>query len=180
MEPRGRAIVWLRFLIVPAWIAATAMAVAHLPSAFEAEASELGSLLPHSSEALEVERKAIKTFGLPLLSRTMVVARQPSGFSAAQASAAARYIAAADRSEGPRAVKAVPLTDAPGMLGTGRAGDHDRRLPLSRPRTERRRIPGKRRAIRGRPRARQLGAVGEGDRRAARRPGRKPRSPKAI
>ena len=117
----GRAVVWLRFLIVPAWIAATVVAVAHLPSAFEAEASELDSLLPHSSSALEVERKALETFGLPLLSRTMVVAREPGGFSTAQAYAAADYLAAADRSEGPNAVKAVPLTDAPGMLGDGGA-----------------------------------------------------------
>lgn len=115
----GRAVVWLRFLIVPAWIALTAAAVIRLPSAFEAEAGELDSLLPHSSSALQVERKALKTFGLPLLSRTMVVAREPGGFSTAQASAAADYIAAADRREGPDAVKAVPLTDAPGMLGTG-------------------------------------------------------------
>jgi RND superfamily putative drug exporter len=99
---------------VAAWVAATALAVAHLPSAFEAEAGELDSLLPHSSSALEVERKALKTFGLPLLSRTMVVAREPGGFSAAQASAATRYIATADRREGPGTVKAVPLTDAPG------------------------------------------------------------------
>jgi len=106
-------------LIVPAWIAATIIAVVHLPSAFEAEASELGNLLPRSSSALEVERKAIKTFGFPLLSRTMVVAREPNGFSPAQASAAADYIAAADRSEGPNAVKAVPLADAAGMLGAG-------------------------------------------------------------
>jgi putative drug exporter of the RND superfamily len=117
----GRAIVWLRFLILPAWIAATVMAVTHLPSAFEAEAGELGNLLPRSSQALEVERKALRTFGLPLLSRTMVVARQPGGFSPAQASAAARYIAATDRSEGPRAVKAVPLADTPGMLGAAGA-----------------------------------------------------------
>jgi len=109
-------VVWLRFLIVPAWIAATVIAVTHLPSAFEAEAGELGNLLPRSSSALEVEREALETFGLPLLSRTMVVAREPSGFSATQATAAARYIAAADRSEGPHAVKAVPLADTPGML----------------------------------------------------------------
>ena len=113
----GRTVVWLRFLIVPAWIAATVMAIAHLPSAFEAEAGELGSLLPHSSKALEVEGRAIKTFGLPLLSRTMVVARRPQGFSAAQTSAAARYVAAADRSKRPDAVKAVPIADTPGMLG---------------------------------------------------------------
>jgi putative drug exporter of the RND superfamily len=118
----GRAIVWLRFLIVAAWIAAAAMAVSHLPSAFEAEAGELGSLLPHSSEALEVEEQAIETFGLPLLSRTMVVARQPRGFSAAEVSAAARYVAAADRSRGPHSVKAVPLVDARRILGSGSTG----------------------------------------------------------
>jgi putative drug exporter of the RND superfamily len=118
----GRAIVWLRFLIVPAWIAATLVAVLYLPSAFEAEAGELGSLLPHSSEALEVERNSIETFGLPLLSRTMVVARQPRGFSTAQASAAARYIAAIDRSKGRGAVKAVPIADMPGALGKGSPG----------------------------------------------------------
>lgn len=118
----GRAIVWLRFLIVPAWIAATVVAVSHLPSAFEAEAGEIGSLLPHSSEAIEVERKAIETFGLPLLSRTMVVARQPGGFSAPQASAAARYIAVADRSKGPDSVKAVPLADPRKTLGSASTG----------------------------------------------------------
>ncbi|HEY2335206.1 MAG TPA: MMPL family transporter [Solirubrobacterales bacterium] len=118
----GRTIVWLRFLIVPVWIAATVIAVTRLPSAFEAEAGELGSLLPHSSEALEVEKQAIETFGLPLLSRTMVVARQPRGFSATQASAAARYIAVADRSKSPSAVKAVPIADTPGMLGSRRQG----------------------------------------------------------
>ena len=115
----GRGIVWLRFLIVPAWIAVAVVAVDRLPSAFEAEAGELGNLLPHSSEALEVERKALDTFGLPLLSRTIVVARQPRGFSDSQAAAAARYVAATDRRGGPHAVKAVPLADAPGMLGAG-------------------------------------------------------------
>lgn len=109
-------------MIVPAWIVVTVMAVRHLPSAFEAEAGELGSLLPHSSEALEVESKATKRFGLPLLSRTIVVAREPHGFSTAQASAATRYIAANDRSKGPNAVKAVPVTDAPRLLGGGRTG----------------------------------------------------------
>jgi RND superfamily putative drug exporter len=118
----GRVIVWLRFLVVPAWIVATVIAVSHLPSAFEAEAGELGNLLPHSSSALEVEREALKTFGLPLLSRTMVVAREPGGFSPTQASSAARYIAAADRSKAPHAVKAVPLADTPGMPGAGGAG----------------------------------------------------------
>ena len=75
----ARAIVFLRFLILSAWIVGTVLATMHLPSVFDSESGELGSLLPRSSTALEVERKAIKTFGLPLLSRTMVVAHRPGG-----------------------------------------------------------------------------------------------------
>jgi RND superfamily putative drug exporter len=114
-------IVWLRFLIVPAWVAAIVLATIHLPSAFEAESSELGSLLPSNSQALEVERDALDTFGLPLLSRTIVVAHQPGGFSAAQSAAAGRYIASVDRQRGGE-VHAVPITDSPGLLAARRLG----------------------------------------------------------
>jgi RND superfamily putative drug exporter len=116
-----RAIVWLRFFVVPAWIAALALAAAHLPSAFESESSELGSLLPSDSQALEVERQSLDTFGLPLLSRTIVVVHQPGGFSPAQSAAAGRYIAAVDRQRGGD-VHAVPITDAPGLLAARRLG----------------------------------------------------------
>jgi putative drug exporter of the RND superfamily len=116
----GRAIVWLRFLIVAAWIAGVLLATMHLPSVFDSESGELGSLLPRSSAALEVERKAIHAFGLPLLSRTMVVARDAAGFSAGQTAAASRYIAATDQREGPEAIRAVPLADAPGLLAARR------------------------------------------------------------
>jgi len=106
----------LRFLILPAWIVGAAIATMSLPSIFDSESGELGSLLPHSSKALEVERRAVKTFGLPLLSRTMVVAHEPGGFPADRLAAASRYILATDRQEGPEAIRAVPLTDAPGLL----------------------------------------------------------------
>ena len=119
-RPIARTIVWLRFLILPAWIAGAAIATIHLPSIFDAESGELGSLLPRSSEALEVERKAIETFGLPLLSRTMVVAHEPGGFPTGRLAAASRYILATDRREGPEAIRAVPLTNAPGLLSSQR------------------------------------------------------------
>jgi putative drug exporter of the RND superfamily len=112
----GRAIVWLRFVILAAWIAAVVLATINLPSAFEGESSDAESLVPHSSQAVEVEERAIKTFGEPLISRTMVVAGRPQGFTAAQLSAAAHRIAATDRSEGARAIRAVPLVDTPGLL----------------------------------------------------------------
>jgi putative drug exporter of the RND superfamily len=114
----ARAIVWLRFVILAAWIAGVVLATVNLPSAFEGESSDAESLLPHSSHAVEVEEKAIKTFGEPLISRTMVVASRPQGFSAAQLSAAARHIVATDRREGERAIRAVPLIDTPGLLAS--------------------------------------------------------------
>ena len=92
------------------------LAVAHLPSAFESESGELGSLLPRSSSALEVESRAIETFGLPLLSRTIVVAHRSTGFSPDEVAAATRYIATTDREEGSGAIRAVPLVDTPGLL----------------------------------------------------------------
>jgi RND superfamily putative drug exporter len=116
----ARAIVWLRFLIVPAWIAVVILAAMHLPSAFESENADVGSLLPHSSKAIEVEEKAVKTFGLPLLSRTMVVAQRAQGFSGPALAATTRYVAATDQKEGQGAIRAVPLLDMPGLLASHR------------------------------------------------------------
>ena len=121
-QKSARLIVFLRFLILPAWIAGTVLAVSHLPSVFDSESGELGSLLPHSSKALEVERKAIDSFGLPLLSRTIVVAHQPQGFTPQRLTATSRYIAATDQAEGPEAIRAVPLLDAPGLLAARQSG----------------------------------------------------------
>jgi RND superfamily putative drug exporter len=111
----AKTIVWLRFLIAAAWIAAVALATVHLPSAFEAESSDAESLVPHSSRAIEVEEAATQTFGEPLISRTMVVAGRPEGFSARSLAATSRYIAATDRKEGKSAIRAVPLVDTPGL-----------------------------------------------------------------
>jgi RND superfamily putative drug exporter len=126
--PRGfafwlaRTIVWLRFAIVPAWIAVAVLASNQLPSIFNAETAQLGNLLPNSSESIQVEEKAIETFGLPLLSRTIVVAADPHGFSTRQSSAATSYIASVDRAGGQSTLRAVPLVNAPGVLEAKRPG----------------------------------------------------------
>lgn len=123
MRLLARLIVALRFLIVPAWIAAAIWASLSLPSIFGSEASELGSLLPRNSKALEVEEEAIETFGLPVLSRTMVVAHEPGDFSLAQGKAAARFIGKVDEAPDYEAkLRAVPLLDAPGLLESRRLG----------------------------------------------------------
>lgn len=119
----ARLIVGLRFLIVPAWIAGAIWASFSLPSIFGAEANDLGSLLPRDSGAIRVEEQGIEVFGLPVLSRTMVVAHQPGDFSLDQGKAAARFIAGVDeKPEGSAELRAVPLLDAPGLLESKRLG----------------------------------------------------------
>ena len=119
----ARLIVALRWLIVPAWIAGAIWVSFNLPSVFSAETSELGSLLPHDSEAVEVEERAIETFGTPVLSRTMVVAQDPKRFSSEQGTAAAEFISAIDEQPIGRVhLRAVPLLDAPGLLESKRLG----------------------------------------------------------
>lgn len=112
----ARAIVWLRFLIVPAWIAAAALAAIRLPSIFEANTGELGNLLPSSAPSLRVERESAEEFGLPLLSHSLAVASRPGGLSARQLARASRYIVAVDSRPARRSgVRAVPVLNAPGL-----------------------------------------------------------------
>ena len=119
----ARSIIFLRYLIVPAWIAAAILAGLNLPSIFASKTSQLGTLLPRSSEAIAVEEGAIETFGVPLLSRTIVVATQPGGFSPKQSASAARFLAAVDEApESSATMRAVPLLDAPGLLESKRLG----------------------------------------------------------
>lgn len=119
----ARAIVFLRYLIVPAWIAGAILASVSLPSIFSSEQSELGSLLPRDSEAIAVEEEAIQVFGIPVLSRTMVVAHEPGNFTVKQGTAAARLLTAIDEQpEGQGHLRAVPLLDAPGLLESKRLG----------------------------------------------------------
>ncbi|HWN72603.1 MAG TPA: MMPL family transporter, partial [Solirubrobacterales bacterium] len=119
----ARLIVALRFLIVPAWIAGAVWISLNAPSIFGSEASELGSLLPRNSQAIEVEEKGIEVFGLPVPSRTMVVAHQPGDFSLEQGEAAARLIGRVDEEpEYKTSLRAVPLLDAPGLLESKRLG----------------------------------------------------------
>jgi RND superfamily putative drug exporter len=116
----GRSIVWARLLVIAAWIAGAALATSQLPSGLSAEGAELGSLLPRSSQAVEVEERALAKFGFPLISRSMLVAHKEGGFDAGEAGAAARYIARVDK--GSR-LKAVPFAAEGRALDGGRIGD---------------------------------------------------------
>lgn len=117
----ARAIVWARLLVIAAWVAGAVLATSYLPSGLGSEGAELGSLLPRSSEALEVEARALRTFGFPLISRSMVVARKEGGFDPGEAAAALRYVARTDKAE--TGLKAVPFDAEGKALEGGNVGD---------------------------------------------------------
>ena len=164
----ARAIVWLRFLIIPAWIVAAVLASTGLPSIFNAETSSLGNLLPRSSKPLEVEERALKTFGLPLLSRTIVVASEPAGIHAA----AERRGRPLHRHRRQRQGREHPPRRPPARRARGPllppAGHDPRHLPLHRPGTERIRIGRRGARLRHRAEAGDRRAPGRGDRCASR------------
>jgi RND superfamily putative drug exporter len=108
-------------LIVAAWIAGAILATSQLPSGLGSEAAELGSLLPRSSKAVEVEEKSLETFGFPLISRSMVVAHKEGGFDAGDTAAALRLVARTDRGES--GLKAVPFAAEGKPLEGGAVGD---------------------------------------------------------
>lgn len=99
---------------MPAWIALAVLATISLPSLFEADSGELGNLLPRSSKALSVERESYESFGLPLLSHTLVVGSAERPLTPRQEIAAARYVARVD-SRKRATLRALPLVDFPGF-----------------------------------------------------------------
>lgn len=78
----ARVVTKLRWVIVPGWILGAIAATAFLPSFSSATGSSFSGILPKTSPAIQTEITALKKFGYPLLSRTVVVQYQPHGLSA--------------------------------------------------------------------------------------------------
>ena len=89
-----RLAVKLRVVIVVAWVAAAVVLTLALPNLQEAQTGALGDLVPNDAPALDAELRSRELFGFPLLSRTILVQRDPGGLSARdQADVAARAYA---------------------------------------------------------------------------------------
>jgi RND superfamily putative drug exporter len=93
----GRLVVRLRWPIVLAWIAAATVATAALPTIEEAQTGALGDLVPASSDALDAELRSNELFGFPVLSRTIVVQRDPDRLSATSQALTVRRAIAINR-----------------------------------------------------------------------------------
>lgn len=84
----------LRWVIIGGWIGAVVALTLTLPNLREAQTGALGDLVPNDAAAFDAELRSRELFGFPLLSRTILVQRDPDGLSARdQAKVAARTYA---------------------------------------------------------------------------------------
>jgi RND superfamily putative drug exporter len=114
----AHAIVGLRWLIVPAWIAAAAASALYLPSLGSGEPLALGGLVPSDASALRVGQRETDLFRVPLTGDTVVVQRDPDGLSTeAQGRALARALAVSRGAKDPEGIAlALPVPNTLGLF----------------------------------------------------------------
>jgi RND superfamily putative drug exporter len=108
------AVVRGRWAIAVFWLVATAYVVFALPTLREAQVGALGDLVPRGADAIEAELASSRLFRFPLLSRTLVVQRDPEGLSAREHARIARRAVALNTNEYPglrRVAGALPVTN---------------------------------------------------------------------
>ncbi len=114
----SRIVVGLRWLIVPAWIAAALACAVYLPSLGAGEPLALGGLVPGDAEALRVGQREAEVFKLPLTADTVVVQRKADGLTnEAQAKAVARALQVSKAPQDPKGIAfALPISNAGGLF----------------------------------------------------------------
>lgn len=90
----GLTVVSLRWLVVPAWLAAAYAAVQALPGIGGLDPAPLSGLVPADSPALRTQERSHELFEVPLLSGLVVVARKEGGLSAREQARIVRLAAA--------------------------------------------------------------------------------------
>lgn len=114
----ARSVVALRWLIVVAWVGGALAATTWLPTIAESQTGALGDLVPNDAEAVDAEIRSAELFGFPLLSRTVIVQRDPDGLSAAAQARVASRALALNQNDVPgfeRVGGALPVTNALGV-----------------------------------------------------------------
>jgi RND superfamily putative drug exporter len=83
--PLARGYAWLvirlRWLIVLGWVVVVPAVTVYLPVVSQAEGQQIGDLVPEDAVAVRAEIRSIQLFRVPLLSRVVVVQRDPGGLS---------------------------------------------------------------------------------------------------
>jgi putative drug exporter of the RND superfamily len=123
---RARAFAWtvvrLRYLLLPAWIAAALAVTFGLAGLGSGEPLALGGLIPQDAPALEVSQRERAAFSAPLTADTVVVQRNPDGLSPeTQARGVARAVAATRAGGGPESIAlALPVPNTLGLVPASR------------------------------------------------------------
>jgi len=94
-------IVRWRAAVVVGWIAIAIAVTLGLPSIREAQVGALGDLVPAGAEAITTEERSAQLFAFPLLSRTIIVARDADGLSLAAHAQITRQTVQLNRGELP-------------------------------------------------------------------------------
>ena len=82
MGRAARAIVALRWVLVPLWIVAAVLAFVYLPSIRQTQSAEVGALpLPKDAPALRAELLSKRDFPFPLITRNVVVLHDEDGLA---------------------------------------------------------------------------------------------------
>jgi RND superfamily putative drug exporter len=111
-------VVALRWLILPAWIAAALACALYLPSLGAGEPLALGGLVPDDAEALRVGQREAELFKVPLTADTVVVQRKADGLPRdAQLRAVERAVQVSEASQDPEGIAfALPISNAAGLF----------------------------------------------------------------
>ena len=115
-------VVGLRYLVLPAWIAAALAVTWHLPGLGSSAPLDLGGLIPKNTASTQVAAREAQLFELPLTTDTLVVQRDPAGLSAAaQAGAVARAAKASQQEQVSGGIRfALPVVNTLGLFPSSR------------------------------------------------------------
>jgi putative drug exporter of the RND superfamily len=116
------AVVGLRWLLVPAWLAAAAGCLLLAPGLRSGDPLALGGLVPSDADAIAVAERSAQHFRVPLTADTVVVQRDPDGLSAeTQGRVLARAVAATRSQDNPEGIAfALPVANTLGLFPSSR------------------------------------------------------------
>ncbi|MCW2959225.1 MAG: family transporter [Solirubrobacterales bacterium] len=119
----ARFVVWLRWPLALAVIGGVAYAAIQLPTLESVKSGALGNLVPPKSQAIRAEQDAYKRFGVPILSRTLIVQRDAAGLSDAEQREIVDRAAAAREDKRDAVLGAAPFINRKEVTAAGR--EHD-------------------------------------------------------
>lgn len=74
-------VVFLRYPVILAWVGAAVYMTVAMPGLESAATGGLGGIAPRDAEALDAQRASLEQFRFPVISRTMLIERDPQGMT---------------------------------------------------------------------------------------------------